>query len=240
MSAYVIDESVITKTIDKKWIDTGIQGGLELSHKVEVSDNGNPFIEFAYSLTDGRTVTRTEWEVRPLRPFEELSSKMQYTLKKMVESESGDAKDVHTTEQAAELYVKQKRRAQMQRLIEVASLFTPKEELLGRNFSSYYDFISFISQSIGNKCKGVKLRVKLVYNFRGFVDTPDYVRAGDPWIEREDEVSLEDSRIKINEGKDVLKRPAANGSRPQKKENPLEVTEETPQTPKQGGGDLPF
>ncbi len=237
--SYVIDDSVLNSSTEKTWIDAGINSDIELSHKVEITENGNAFFEYAYSNKHGKKVTRTEWEMKPLRPYAELTPKLQATLDKMVAS---DKNDTTTVQEAAELFIAQKKRGQMQRIIEVASLFVPKKELLGFQGDTFLEFIRFISESIGDKSKGVKLRVKFVFNYRGFVDTPDYVRAGDPWIEREDEVPTEKSLIKINAGKDQLTRPEPKGSRPPKGDSPLEDSTNTVDDLKPAGADedLPF
>lgn len=236
--SYIIDDSVLNVVSTKKWIDAGITSGLELSIRVETSENGNPFIELSYTLPDGRKVTRTEWEVKPLPPFDKLSPKMQGVMNKMVESNKNDAK---TIEEASALYTKQAKDSQARRLISVARLYTPIEQLRGFETDSYLEFITFLGNSIKDKCEGVKLRVKLVYNHRGFVDTPDYVRAGDPWIEREDETPEEKSLIKINPTKDRMTRPEPQGTRAPKKENPLQDDFSAPASPSpEKTNDLPF
>lgn len=236
--SYIIDDSVLNVGTDKKWIDAGITSGLELSVRVETSENGNPFIELSYTHEDGRKVTRTEWEVKPLPVYENLSSKMQGILQKMVDSPKNDAKNL---EEAAKLYVEQSKAAQARRLLSVAQLFTPADELRGFKADSFFEFITFIGNSIKGKCEGVKLRVKLVYNYRGFVDTPDYVRKGDPWIEREDEVSATESRIKITQ-KDRMERPEREGTRAPKNASPLkdDFTSEEKSTTPEPDEDLPF
>lgn len=233
MSNYIINDSVLEPTSTKPWIEAGIQGGLELSHRVQVTENGNVFFEFTLSNASGAKVTRTEWEVKPLRPYNDLTPKLQSTLDRIVESSSNDCTNV---QQAAALFEQQRRDAQIARIMEFAKLFVSKDELRGFESTSYLEFCNFISGKIGDSCKGVSLRAKLVYNYRGFVDTPDYVRQGDPWIEREDLVPAEKSQIKINEGKDIVVRPEPRGSRPSGN-NPLDSGKPADIKP---DSDLPF
>jgi len=220
---YKINSEVISKETSQKWLDPGINQNLTLTHKAEVSQNGNAFIAFTYTNEHGQYVTRTEWEVNDLGPVDTLSANLQNLLSKIA------AEDGVTIDQAAIDFVNNKRRAQMRRIINVAKLYVTEEELEGNEFNSYIEFIKFIVSLLGDKTNDVLLRVKLVYDRKGYVNTPDYVRSNTPWIERMDKVEETDSKIQIISELDTLTRPQPKGFTPPKKDNPLEASEPSPE-----------
>lgn len=214
MSNYNITEE-ITSAPSKKHIDTGISENLELSHRVETSLNGNAFLEFTYTNENGQSVKRTEWEVNPLPALNAMSSKQQQMITNLAE------KAKVSMEAAREMFTQININAQMKRIINVAKHFVPENELKGQNFNSFKEFITFISNKIGTKCNGVKLRVKFVYDRKGWVNTPEYVDDSNPWIERMDKVpTAEESKIIIKPS-DKMERSQPSGSRAPKVENDL-------------------
>ena len=230
---YTITEDVITKEKSQKWLDPGVHSDLELSeHKVDVSSKGNVFFAYTYENGAGQRTTRTEWEVDEIGPFDTLSAGLQNTIRKISEERK------ISIPEAIAAFRDSKVKAQMRRILYVAKVFVPEEELAGKEFSSFKDFVTFVSNAIGTRNKGVTLRVKLTYDRKGWVNTPDYVRENTPWIERVDEATEEQSKIKIVDGLDKMVRPTPSGSRAPKKDNPLEET--TTQTMPQAQDDLPF
>lgn len=230
--SYTITEDVITKEKSQKWLDPGVHSDLNLvEHKVDTSSKGNVFFAYTYENGAGQRATRTEWEVDEIGPFDTLSAGLQDTIRKMAEERN------ISIPEAIAAFRDSKVKAQMRRILYVAKVFVPEEELAGKQFASFKDFVTFVSNAIGTRNVGVTLRVKLTYDRKGWVNTPDYVRENTPWIEKVDDVPEDNnSKIKIVEGLDKMVRPTPNGSRAPKKENPLE---DTPQVP-QPSDDLPF
>jgi hypothetical protein len=230
---YKINTEVINKETSQKWLDPGINENLTLTHRAEMSKNNNAFLAFTYTNEKGQSITKTEWEVNDLGPVETLSPGLQGLLNNIA-GERGIS-----VQQAAIDFINEKRMAQMRRIINVAKLFVPEEELEGKEFNNYMDFITFISTTIGERCNGVQLRVKLVYDNKGYVNTPDYVRTNTPWVERMDQVSEADSKMEIVAGLDRVVRQQPNGVTPPKKDNPLEGSSEeaAPAVTKE---DMPF
>jgi len=228
---YEITSEIIDKDTTQKWLDPGIHSDLEL---IEIKAEKSPtstFLAYTYANTTGQKVTRTEWEVNSLPSLNEMSPKLKAVVENMA------TKEGISNEKASELFVTRKRNSQMQRILKVASLFVPEVELKGNSFKSYLEFITFVKSKIGDSHKGVKLRMKLTYDREGYVNTPDYVRKNNPWIERMDAVSKADSVI-AESTMDTMVRPAKKGTRPPKKESPLE--ESTPAPFEPAKDDTPF
>ena len=216
---YNINEEVTTST-SQTYINPGISENIELSHRVATSPNGNAFIEYTYTNEAGQKVIRTEWEVNELPQFNDMTPGQQDMVSKRAEENK------ISTEEARKLITEGSVKAQMKRIINVAKLFVPEDDLKGQSFKSYLDFITFVSNKIGTSCKDVKLRVKFVYDRKGFVNTPEYVSGSNIWIERADKVAKEDSTIEVL-ATDKMQRDAVNGSRAPRTENPLEDSPST-------------
>ena len=215
--SYTITADVITKEKSQKWLDPGVHSDIELvEHKVETSSKGNVFFAYTYENDAAQRGTRTEWEVDEIGPFDTLNGNLQEVIRKMSEERK------ITLPEAIIAFREAKVKAQMRRILCVAKIFVTEEELAGKEFASFKDFVTFVSTIIGTRNKGVKLRVKFTFDRKGWVNTPDYVRANTPWIEKVEEVADDKSKIKIVDGLDKIVRPAPAGTRAPKKDNPLE------------------
>lgn len=232
--SYTITQDVITKEVTQRWIDPGVHSDIDLTHRVDVSTKGNIYFVYTYTNSAGQTVNRTEWEVDELGPYENLPEGTRNTIDKMAEDRK------ISKPEAIQLFRENKVKAQMRRIIYVAKLFVPEEELTGKQFDSFEAFVKYVDNAIGKRNEGVKLRVKFTFDRKGWVNTPDYVRENTPWIERVDEVPEEKSKIKIVDGLDKIVRPAPNGYRAPKKENPLEEDVAPAKVEMPADKDLPF
>lgn len=221
---YEITSADLNKST-QSYIDPGISSGIEITEvKGEASPSGNAFFSYRYENEQGQYIVRTEWEVRELPPMSEWSPKMLAMMEEYIKNKKGKNGLPLTIEEAPEHYVNAKRKAQVRRILEVATQFVDESELTGQTFESYLDFVKFVKEKIGANYEGVKLRVKFTFDSRGYVNTPDYVRNNTPWIEREDKVPADKSKIIIVPGLDRLV-STPRGSRPnQSEKNPLEDT----------------
>jgi len=191
---YKITDSVLA-TKAPSYIGVGIHE-VELSEIVlDVSKNNKTFFAFYYVNEQGQKLSKTEWEVN---------------LPEDMNSLTPDKK------RAFEAVIQQ----QMKRILKVAKLFVPEEELkIDKDFNTFKEFCQFVKDKIGDKHKGVKLRIKATYDKNGWVTTPSYTYDSIEWIERVDKVPAEKSRIQMIEGRDVTVRPKlGNESR---SKNPL-------------------
>ena len=198
----------------QSYMPVGIHENVELTDiVVEDSKNGNPFICFYFTNEKGERVTKTEWPVIAKTSLEEMS----------------DAeKQAHMS----------KVNNQMSRICLIAGQFVDKSELIF-NANSFKDFILRIKTIIGTRYAGVKLRLKVVYDYNDWATLPSYVKI--PWIERMDKVTKEKSRITIVVGTDKMEKSSPDAS-PENK-NPLfeaDQMPETPTAPSERNGDLPF
>ena len=205
---YKITDSVLNSNAPS-YIGVGI-------HEVELSDvvldkskSGKTFFAYYYENEDKQRLSKTEWEVNLPDNFDKLSEEKKKGYDIVIEQ-------------------------QMKRILKVATLFVPEEEFKDKAFNSFSDFCSFVKQKLEGKTKGVKLRIKAVYDKNGWVTTPTYTYSSMPWIERIDQVPAEKSKIQIIEGRDLVVRPKQ--AKEQREKNPL-VADDANSTAK---SDLPF
>ncbi|HSH53141.1 MAG TPA: hypothetical protein VK982_15560, partial [Bacteroidales bacterium] len=152
------------------WMKVGIQQPVQLVDIVsETSKNGNHFLAFYFENKKGERVSKTEWEVRTNKPVEQMDS---------------EEKEAYLT----------KVKNQMARVSMIAKQFVDKTELIfeAPNFKAFADTIK---QKLGDKYKGIDLRIKVVYDYNDWATLPSYVKF--PWIERIDQVPDNESKIEI-------------------------------------------
>ena len=214
MGMYNMTSDLLVEPKGQSYMPVGIHENVELTDiVVEDSKNGNPFICFYFTNEKGERVTKTEWPVIAKTSLEEMSD---------VE------KQAHMS----------KVNNQMSRICLIAGQFVDKSELIF-NANSFKDFILRIKTIIGTRYTGVKLRLKVVYDYNDWATLPSYVKI--PWIERMDKVTKEKSRITIVAGTDKMEKLSPD-ARPENK-NPLfeaDQMPETPTAPSERSGDLPF
>ena len=211
---YNMTSDLLVEPKGQSYMPVGIHENVELTDVVvEDSKNGNPFICFYFTNEKGERVTKTEWPVIAKTSLEEMS----------------DAeKQAHMS----------KVNNQMSRICLIAGQFVDKSELIF-NANSFKDFILRIKTIIGTRYAGVKLRLKVVYDYNDWATLPSYVKI--PWIERMDKVTKEKSRITIVVGTDKMEKSSPD-ARPENM-NPLfeaDQMPETPTAPSERNGDLPF
>ena len=170
MSIYKMTEDILVDVQGQSWMDVGIHENVELIDIVsETSQNGNPYLAFYFENEKGEKVSKTEWEVKADKPLEQMNptEKEHYLLK-----------------------VKN----QMARVGLIARQFVDKSELLfaAMNFKHFADTIK---AKLENKTKGVKLRIKVIFDYNDWATLPSYIKT--PWIEKMDDVPKEKSKIKI-------------------------------------------
>jgi hypothetical protein len=83
---------------------------------------------------------------------------------------------------------------QLGRIKQLATKFIPKEKFV-LNAVDFKSFASNVIMLIGNSYKGVKLRLKAVYNKEGYITLPNSWKS--QFVERMDLVPLESTKIRI-------------------------------------------
>jgi len=170
MNIYKMTNEVLADVKPQSWMDTGIHENVELVEiNVDTSKNGNPFIAFYFENDKGERASKTEWEVNAPKPMEQMDEKEKT------------------------LYLGRIRN-QMTRISMIAKQFIDKNELLfeAPDFKSY---ITIIKNKLDGRYKGVKLRIKITYDYNDWATLPSYTKY--TWIERMDLVPSNKSRIKI-------------------------------------------
>lgn len=239
---YIIDEQALNPTT-QSFIEAGITENINLLHRAVMSDNGNPFLEFVYMNSEGQKVVKTEWKPSEMpRGFGNRTEGQNKYIESLMKQNS------ENEEQACKRADKITSNKQMQRIFPVLGLFVDLSTLKGREFTDFFDFAKFVSDSIGGvevtedsktrRKRSENLRVKFVYEWNK-KDQKDYVttpNSKNVWIERADQVSAEDSLIKItSEDKMIKTQTTPSGSRAPQSSNPLENSNNLPETE-----DMPF
>ena len=119
---------------------------------------------------------------------------------------------------------------QVSRIMQILKCFYPKE-LLVFSGSSYQDFINWVVTLINSADKSKLLKVKIVYNNKGYTTLPNYAKF--TFIEPMDLPEGETSKI-AELGIDVFTRPVV-ADKEANEENPLDITTTT-----KNDNELPF
>lgn len=119
---------------------------------------------------------------------------------------------------------------QVSRIMQILKCFYPKE-LLVFSGSSYQDFINWVVTLINSADKSKLLKVKVVYNNKGYTTLPNYAKF--TFIEPMNLPEGETSKI-VELGIDVFTRPVV-ADKEANEENPLDITTTT-----KNDNELPF
>jgi len=190
---YKITDSVLNSKAPS-FIGVGIPEVELVDVVLDKSKNNKTFFAYYYENEEGQRLSKTEWEVNLPANFDSLPEEKKKAYDAVIEQ-------------------------QMKRILKVATLFVPEEEFKDKAFNSFSDFCGYVKQKIDGKTKGIKLRIKAVYDKNGWVTTPTYTYDSMPWIERVDQVPADKSKIQIIEGRDLVVRPKQSNG--QREKNPL-------------------
>lgn len=119
---------------------------------------------------------------------------------------------------------------QVSRIMQILKCFYPKE-LLVFSGSSYQDFINWVVTLLNSADKSKLLKVKIVYNNKGYTTLPNYAKF--TFIEPMNLPEGETSKI-VELGIDVFTRPVV-ADKEANEENPLDITTTT-----KNDNELPF
>ena len=119
---------------------------------------------------------------------------------------------------------------QVSRIMQILKCFYPKE-LLVFSGSSYQDFINWVVTLLNSADKSKLLKVKIVYNNKGYTTLPNYAKF--TFIEPMNLPEGETSKI-VELGIDVFTRPVV-ADKETNEENPLDITTTT-----KNDNELPF
>lgn len=194
MTIYKMTDDVLEDVKGQSWMDVGIHENVELVDiAVETSKNGNPFIAFYFENERGEKASKTEWEVNASKPIDQMDEKEKAIYLSRIKN-------------------------QMARISTIAKQFIDKKELLFES-PDFKTFIETIKLKLENSYKGIKLRIKIIYDYNDWATLPSYTKY--TWIEKMDEIPTDKSKIKIINSVDKLVKTNSRPDRFEKDENPL-------------------
>jgi hypothetical protein len=189
---YNIDENVKTGTDTSTWIPVGIHENLELVDVVYgTTKNNKEFLAFYAENEQGDKVSNTEWPANFSKPIEQMTDQ----------------------EKEAALAVLENQKAKVKQIVEI---YKPNFNITA---STFKEFAEKTIEFLGVSYKGVKIRLKVVFDRRGYTTFAQKGRY--PFIEPMT-ISKEDSKIRILQS-DKMIRDSVNKDKENNEFNPLEL-----------------
>jgi len=215
---YTITPDIQKKDVSNRYMSTGIHNDCELvSIEYKKTDKGSELIAFYFENAFQEKLNHTEWRVMP-------------------------TKDINTMGEAESKIYLSLVTAQIRRINAIATTFISEEAFRKVKGNTFEEFCTNVIAAIGESYKGVKVRIKVVYDKRNFTALPSYTNY--EWIELMT-VPVEDSKIKILPKDKMTKSAPKNLAGADEKENEIEiesitVKETTINVAPQTEDDLPF
>ena len=148
----------------------GIHENSELtSVEYQKNESGSEFIAFYFENPYKEKLSHTEWKVFPRKNIDTLNEKEKTLYARLINE-------------------------QIARINKIVTTFISEEKFRGVEANSFEEFCKKTIQTLGDSYKGVKVRIKVVYDKRNFTALPSYTNY--EWIEPMS-VSKEESKIKI-------------------------------------------
>lgn len=166
---YKVTEDLQKKNVSNRYMDTGINENVELVNVEYKKTEKTEFIAFYFENEDKAKLSHTEWKVKQSVPLTQMDP------------------------ESAALYVRLVQE-QIRRINTIVTTFIPQEDFLKVGGETFEEFCKATLNALGDSYKGVKVRIKVVYDKRNFTSLPKYTNY--TWIERMT-VPKEESEIKI-------------------------------------------
>ena len=167
---YSITADIQKKDTSNRYMEPGIHENCELtSIEYKKTDRGSELIAFYFENSLGEKLSHTEWRVQPTKDINTMSEKESKVYFSLVTG-------------------------QIRRINAIATTFVSAETFRNVKGNTFEDFCNSAIATIGGAFKGVKVRIKVVYDKRNFTALPSYTNYD--WIEPMT-ISKEDSKIKI-------------------------------------------
>lgn len=213
---YKVDKNTLTATDNSSYIEAGIHEDIVMVDvKYSQTVNGNEFLAFYFENKHGDKLSHTEWPVKLSKPLESMSKEEKEKILGIVES-------------------------QKSRIKQIVEVFFTDEELEKKPYEidprTFEEFAKMTIAFLGNAYKDKLVRVKVVYDYKGYTSLPN--RSRFTFIEPMT-ISKEESKIRILTG-DVLERPKKDTD--PLEENPIETPNDVDRTTNKADSsdDLPF
>jgi hypothetical protein len=166
---YNVTEDLQKKNVSNRYMDVGIHENVELVSVEYKQTEKTEFIAFYFEDEEKAKLSHTEWKVR-----------------QSVQS-TKEGLDANT------LYLRLVN-DQIRRINAIVTTFIPEEEFRKVKADTFKEFCESTIAMLGDSYKGVKVRIKVVYDKRNFTSLPKYTNY--TWIERMT-IPKEESEIKI-------------------------------------------
>jgi hypothetical protein len=147
----------------------GVHDNSELINVEYKKSPTSEFIVFTFENHVGEKLSHTEWKVMPRKNFETMTDKEKTLYLRLVNE-------------------------QVARINKIATIYIPEEQFRTVAGNSFEEFCKNAITTLGNKYKGVKIRIKVVYDKRNFTALPTYLNYD--WIEPMT-ISKEKSRVVV-------------------------------------------
>lgn len=167
---YSVTADLQRKDVSNRYMGPGIHENCELtSIEYKKTDKGSELIAFYFENELKEKLSHTEWRVMP-------------------------TKDINTMADAeAKIYLSLVT-SQIRRINSIATAFISEEDFRKVKGNTFEEFCTSVINTVGDTFKGVKVRIKVVYDKRNFTALPSYTNY--EWIEPMT-VLKENSKIKI-------------------------------------------
>lgn len=205
---YSITADMQKKDTSNRYMTPDIHENSELvSVAFKTTDNGNELIEFNFENSLKERLCHTEWRVNLRKPIESMTEKEQNSYFGLITS-------------------------QLTRINTIATTFISEEEMRSVTGVTFADFCKGVVAKLGDSYKGVKIRIKVVYDKRNFTALPSYNNY--EWIERMT-VPKENSKIRILPKDKMVKNVPATLEGAELKLNEIELAASEPEATLQIG-----
>jgi len=176
MIKFKVTEEIQTPNVSNRYMGPGIHENVEMT-RVEYAktEKGSEYLAFYFMNEKQEQLSHTEWKIKMNKPLEE----MEEGLVKFYTNITNE---------------------QVSRIDRIVTTFIPKETFQGVEADTFEDFANKTIAVLGDHYKGIKIRIKVVYDKRNYTSLPPYTNYR--WIETM-AISREKSEIEIL-GKDKM------------------------------------
>lgn len=167
---YSVTPDLQKKDVSNRYMGVGIHENSELvSLEYKVTEKGSEFFAFYFENELNEKLSHTEWKVSLKKDLNEMNDKESKMYFSLVTS-------------------------QIKRINAIVTTFITEEEFRLVKGNTFEEFALNTIKALGDKYKGVKLRIKVIYDKRNFTALPSYTNYD--WIELMT-IPKEESKIKI-------------------------------------------
>lgn len=193
---YSVTAELQKKDVSNRYMGVGIHENCEMtSIEYKKTDKGSEFIAFYFENELKEKLSHTEWRVQPTKDINTMSDKEAKIYFSLVNG-------------------------QIRRINAIATTFISEDEFRKVKGNTFEEFCVNTIATIGNSYKGVKVRIKVVYDKRNFTALPSYTNYD--WIEPMT-ISKEDSKIKVLAKDKMAKSTPKKLEGADEKENEIEI-----------------